>query len=111
MKRYSFLIGLFFVTTMAYAQQSQEVAVADRIAQKMKDSLNLSKQQKEELYAVNLRLHAGKMKLREQYRAWDSLSKKTQRVENTRDSLYRFILTAQQFEAYRLKKRSLVSAD
>lgn len=75
----------------------------------MKDSLQLSEQQKLELYTVNLQLHNLKVQQRQQYTGTDSLQFKLQKVENRRDSLYRAILPPDKYLIYRQKKAMLVN--
>ena len=75
----------------------------------MKDTLSLSEEQKQQVYDVNIQLHEQKMQVRREYGNMDSVSIHIQKVENTRDSLYRAFLTTDQYRAYRYKKRFLVS--
>lgn len=100
-----FLIAAFSVN----AQTSPAAAVADKIAQKMKDSLDLTASQKEQIYQVNMQLHETKMQRRQQYGGTDSVRFYVQRVENTRDSLYRPILGEEKYQLYRQKKSNLVN--
>lgn len=89
---------------------AQSTDLSTRIAQKMKDTLGLNTTQRDSLYAVNMRLQHQKTQLRSQYTAMDSLQYHFQRVENTRDSLYkRIIADENKYNLYKQKKRSLVS--
>lgn len=93
----------------AQAQDQGAEAISLKIAQKMKDSLSLTATQKDSLYNINLLLHSRKAAAWQQYADSDSLQIVIQRIENTRDSLYRPILTSSQFDVYRVKKRNLVN--
>lgn len=84
-------------------------ALANKIAKKMKDTLGLSSQQRNQIKDVNISLHDQKMAVRSQYTNRDSVSVKLQKIEKTRDSLYRPVLTQQQYDLYKQKKRNLVS--
>ena len=97
--------------TNMHAQTSPAENVAGSIADKTKDSLQLSPEQREKIFSVNMQLHNLKQEARNQWQSRDSVSRALQRIENTRDSLYRPILTRQQFELYRQKKRILISVN
>ena len=108
MKLILLLFFSFFLAGSVNAQ-SYATAVADRIAQRMKDSLSLSAGQKDSIYAVNIRLHNQKALLRQQYTSIDSLEYHTQLVERTRDSLYMRVLGDEKYLLYKSKKRNLIS--
>ena len=94
----------------ATAQTNNATGFANRIAQKMKDTLLLSEAQKVQVFTINMQLHQQKQTAWQQYGATDSLlTIHEQRIENSRDSLYKTVLTDGQFRAYRDKKRMLVS--
>jgi hypothetical protein len=83
--------------------------LADRLAQRLKDSLQLTQSQKDQLYAVNMQLLYQKKGVWQQHQHNDSLIQvNLQRVENTRDTLYHPILTPEQYQLYRSKKRYLM---
>jgi hypothetical protein len=83
--------------------------LANKLAKKMKDTLDLSSQQRQQIKTINLQLHNQKMALRNQYTGQDSVLRvKTQQVENTRDSLYKPILGTQKYTLYRQKKINLL---
>lgn len=106
-----FLLLICAITGLTYAQSSPAIELATRIADKMRDSLQLSDVQHRQVYAVNLALHQQKHNVRNKWQNRDSVRLALQRVENTRDSLYKTTLSAQQFELYRQKKRLLISAN
>ena len=102
---------LFFVfAAMSVAgQQNSAHQLAQKMAQKMKDSLSLTDAQKNQLYNINMQLHNQKMNIRQQYKAGDSLGYYLQRVENTRDSLYHQVLSGEKYLLYRQKKTRLIN--
>jgi hypothetical protein len=106
---------MFFIilslAAAANAQSNPAATIAERIAQKMKDTLNLTAIQKAQLYDINLQLHEMKMSKRQQYSGSDSLRFQVQRVENTRDSLYRPVLTNSQYELYLQRKNNLINSN
>lgn len=97
------------VALYGYSQNNNAQQLATRIAQKMKDSLSLSETQKGNIYSINIQLSNAKSSLRQKYAAMDSLRIHTQRVENTRDSLYNTVLNHEQFILYKQKKATLIS--
>jgi maltose-binding protein MalE len=109
MKKIFFIVITACFVSIAQAQTSPAEQLAEKVAQKMKDSLSLSSSQKQQLYNINMQLHSNKLVVRQQYAGSDSLVIKVQIVENTRDSLYRPVLTQQQYDLYRQKKKTLVS--
>jgi hypothetical protein len=92
-----------------HAQSTPATTLANKIAQKMKDSLSLSETQKTQIYNLNMQLHDQKMSVRQQYAGNNLLTEKIQQVENTRDSLYTSVLSEQQFNLYRQKKRTILN--
>ena len=94
------------------AQSSPANQLAQKIAEKMRDTLSLTSPQYSQVYDINMRLHEQKMQVRQQ-QDWDRerISKSLQQVENTRDSLYGQILTEEQYRLYRGKKRNLISSN
>lgn len=103
-------ILLFCLSLIGISAQAQNYAenIAHNIAKGMMDSLNLSEKQRLKIYQVNLHLHSQKMQMREKYGTTDSLSKKIQQVENTRDSLYKAVLPAGIYLQYKTKKKTLI---
>ncbi len=103
---------LLFIGLQTNAQSSNGVAVqvAQKIAKKMKDSLNLTGNQKNKIYNVNINLHNQKQTARSQtVNNPTLLTTKIQTIEKTRDSLYKPILTVPQYDLYKVKKRNLIS--
>ncbi len=109
MKSILILITLFFLSTIVNAQTDYATQLANKIAQKMKDSLNLTDQQKKSLKDINMSLHNLKQQAWKQHPMSDSLRIFLQRAENKRDTLYSAVLTHQQYLLYKQKKRYLVN--
>jgi hypothetical protein len=111
--KFIFMLLLTCACTTLRAQDTTSNAnlVAIKIAKKMQDSLSLSAEQKNAIRAINLKLHENKMAARSAYSNIDSVTRKVQRIENTRDSLYQSVLSVPQYEMYLQKKRNLISAN
>jgi broad specificity polyphosphatase/5'/3'-nucleotidase SurE len=110
--KYTFFYIIIFIllsVTKTNGQTTTAIQLADKIAQKMKDTLSLNQQKKTQIYNINLQLHDWKTQARQQYANSDSLGRMIQRVENKRDSLYRNVLTTNQYNLYLQKKRNLVN--
>jgi hypothetical protein len=102
-------IGLICFSVIAYSQSPAD-SLARRIAGRMKDTLLLTPQQETYLYTINMQLHQQKQSVRQNYGSnIDSLRINIQRVENTRDSLYKNVLESLQYEQYIQRKRNLVN--
>jgi len=108
----SVLLLLAFESSNAQQSNSnnnQAVVLAQKMAKKMKDSLELSAQQRQQLYQVNMNLNDQKQAIRQQNPSPDSLQVKIQKVERTRDSLYLPILGTEKYQLYLQKKKNLIS--
>lgn len=108
MKRSLMILAAMALYFSASSQTTAE-SIAAKIAQKMKDSLSLSETQKSQLYSINMEITTQKAAMRQQYAGSDLLAVKIQQEENKRDSLYRPVLTEQQYLLYRQKKRYLIN--
>jgi len=109
MRNFFLSLLVFFVGVGVKAQNVPE-NISSRIAQKMKDSLSLSEVQKTSIYTINMDIHNRKAVVWQQAET-DSVGVGLQRIENTRDSLYRPILTDEQYILYKNKKKNLISAN
>ena len=110
-KIFVLIVVLILAVGSLNAQSPAATELANHIAQKMKDSLNLSTQEQNRIYGINMRLYHEKMAARQRFKDPDLLRINTQRIENTRDSLYHKILPDDKYELYRQKKRNLVTAN
>ena len=102
------VILLLVLSVKASSQTSPAVNQANRVAQRMTDSLSLNSVQKDSIYNISLGLNNQKIAVRQQYAGSDSLVFKLQLTESRRDSLYRPILTDQQFQQYIQRKLSIL---
>lgn len=102
-----FLICCF--SKSATAQNDHANLTANKIAQKMKDTLNLTAQQKNAIKNINMELHERKKKAREKSTDRVIVGRDLQKIENKRDSLFKTVLTTEQYILYMKKKRKLVS--
>jgi ABC-type transport system involved in cytochrome bd biosynthesis fused ATPase/permease subunit len=109
MKRLILSVIVLLAGICAKAQiQTTASELAEKIAQRMKDSLSLSTEQKNGIYTINMQLHTQKQNYRQQYSNIDSLQYYIQRVESTRDSLYKIIIGQELYLQYKSRKRNLV---
>jgi hypothetical protein len=83
--------------------------LAKKIADRMKDSLGLSEQQRNSIFDINIQIHNQKMEKRKQYANDPLLGNHLQKVENTRDSLYRTVLPEDKFILYKRKRTNIVN--
>ena len=103
------LFILFFLVVGINANaQTHPETIAMVIANRMKDSLNLTELQGHHIYRINMQLHQKKTQMRHLHKGKDSLGKMIQRVENTRDSLYQKVLPEGVFLEYKSKKGTLI---
>jgi uncharacterized coiled-coil protein SlyX len=106
------IVVLFISCMIAFFAANAQTAneqLADKIAKRMKDSLSLTAQQQSLIYTLNLELAQRKSAVRQQTSQSDTLRMNIQKIENSRDSLYKTILTNEQYLLYRQKKRNLVN--
>lgn len=106
------ILGLVLVSVLFSVGAEAQVTnaqFAQKIAQRMKDSLQLTQQQQTTVYTINLELAEKKQQVRQQTTQQDTLRMNIQKVENMRDSLYKAVLTNEQYLLYRQKKRNLIN--
>jgi hypothetical protein len=105
------LLFLFILFKQGLKAQSnlQGIHIANHIADKMKDTLNLNMGQRNMIYAVNLSMNNMKMAARRNISNPDSLRIVIQKIENRRDSLYSKKLPPPKYNLYLQKKRTLIS--
>lgn len=114
MKKFLLTISIALSTVFVNAQTSNQQQdkgerLARKIAKQIKDSLDLTGAQLNQLVTINLSLHQQKQQLMRSGQSRDSIGKGLQRIENTRDSLYRQVIPVEKFELYRNKKRKLIN--
>lgn len=104
-----FIVVIVAFPLLSVAQNSSGDSLAQKIAQRMKDTLGLSEPQRAQIYQINLSLQSQKSQARQLYAGTDSLAVKIQQIENQRDSQYQAILSSEKYQLYRQKKRNLIS--
>ncbi len=109
--KYSLLILVFllagFISVAQTATPGTEVSTT--IAKRISDSLQLTSQQQQNLFQINMQLFQLKQQLRTNW--GDNVTELTPRiqaVERTRDSLYRPVLGEEKYILYLQKKQSLI---
>jgi len=104
-----FFLIFFFGSVAVSGQTNTAEEIANKIAWKMKDSLQLTDSQRTQIYQINMQISQQKANMRSLYTSIDSLRMKIQLVENTRDGLYHAVLSDEKFFLYQQKKRNLVN--
>lgn len=110
MKYFSVIVITCFVclSTSVFGQDGN--AVQKRILKKMEDSLGLNSLEVSRIDQVNKELAAKKSVVRQQYGSQaDSLQYHIQRIEITRDSLYKLVLPVKKYQQYKQQKRELLN--
>jgi len=107
-------ILLFFSFLLAQNGKTQSNSpqsnlVAQKIAKKIKDTLGLTPQQRNQVFQINMDLNNQKQQVRQETTIQDSLIIRIQRIENKRDTLYFPILGTEKYQLYLQKKRNLVN--
>jgi choline dehydrogenase-like flavoprotein len=111
MKRTLIALFAFALVNGAKAQNSPAVDLANKIADKMRDTLGLTQTQRSQIFDINMQLHTQKQSIVGQSQNRDTIARRLQRIENTRDSLYNEKLTPPQFQLYKEKKRRIVNSN
>jgi hypothetical protein len=111
MKKIIPLVLILFCFNLVKSQQveSPRQLLANKIAQRMKDSLVLSKKVRDELARINLSLADQKAAAWSLFTDSTAIRNYLQQVENTRDSLYKTVLPEDKYLLYQQRKRRLVN--
>lgn len=109
MKKVIILIYVFLFLCFSINAQTVSSDISLKIAQKMKGSLLLTDAQFNSIFNINVALANNKKSTRSQYSTMDSIISKMQKIENSRDSLYKTILTQYQFDVYFKNKQRIVN--
>lgn len=112
-----YTVVLLLVLCLSLATKAQSisdvpapaVAIANKIADKLKDSLNLSQPQRAKVFAINIQLFNEKRDARASSQDPAVVGRRIQLVENRRDSLYAQVLSEKQKLNYKEKKKNLVN--
>ncbi|MBO9632288.1 MAG: hypothetical protein J7578_04165 [Chitinophagaceae bacterium] len=110
MKFILLFLSIIILSLSTQAQQVKQEEIAQKVARKISDSLQLTKQQFTGIYNHTLDLQNRKIQAWQQFQNRDSLRIELQRIENGRDSLYKMVLNKFQFDTYLKKKHILISA-
>lgn len=102
------IVTMFFSINLK-AQSASAAHFIDRITFRLKDSLDLSKEQMKEIYSINKKLEEEKSAVWSKYTDDNDIRKGLQSIENKRDSLYQTVFTKQQFILYKEKKMHLLN--
>lgn len=105
MKKILIIIVCLLSGNVIKAQTSIAQQQASLMAQKMKDTLNLTDSLKHQLFVINMQLHQQKQQVRLQVLDRDSLTRQIQLIEFSRDSMYKQLLPPAKYELYKQKKR------
>lgn len=114
MKKIIFLLITVFSVSLLQAQEQQNTPAAQlahHIADKMKDTLALTNQQRAMLFKINMELYHKKMMARKKSTDRNIVGAEIQSIEKSRDTLYKEMLSAQQYQGYMQKKRNLVTTN
>ena len=109
MKKIIIVLLILYSAGAINAQTTPAMALSDKIAGRMKDSLSLSVDQRKQLYEINMQLAEKKKAVFRQYSARDSVRQQLQKIESTRDSLYSLVLPADKYLLYKQKKTRLLN--
>lgn len=111
MKKLFVLLLLLVFVSAIHAQATPAAQLAHHIADKMKDSLGLTNQQRAKLFQINMDLFDKKTGARKKSKDRTIIGPELQQVEKTRDGLYKEVLTQQQYLLYLQKKRHMITAN
>lgn len=106
---------IILVIICSYAVRGQEASSADllaeKIANRMRDSLDLSGSVRDSIVTINKQINSAKKEKMVAGGVYDDIRKQIQQIENRRDSLYQVILSADKFLLYKQKKSMLIRND
>jgi len=103
------LILLLFIVPLSSMAQTNQEKSSKYLAERLRDSLTLTEKEYQELFKINLILEEQKKNARSMNEVILIKTKKVQKIENSRDSLYAIILNQKQLEIYKLRKNSLLN--
>ncbi|PZR25216.1 MAG: hypothetical protein DI535_18980 [Citrobacter freundii] len=98
--------------TQGFCQTGESgTAFAEKVANRMRDSLSLSAIQRDSIYAINVRLMQESQAARTKNLPPEELQTELQLIESTRDRLYKAILGQEKYLLYKPRKLALVFAN
>ncbi|HEY4148430.1 MAG TPA: hypothetical protein VGM41_05860 [Chitinophagaceae bacterium] len=112
----SLLVPLVLAASSCWAQTGvppAAVQLANKQADRMRDSLGLNASQRQRIYDANIYLHNCKTQAWSQYSTDRTrLQQELQTIENRRDSLYNVILgSPDKYQLYKAKKATIVKTN
>ena len=102
------LLGLL-LSTFGFSQLSQGDQVSSNLTQKLNDSLQLSSKELILIDSLNKHIQLQKMLQWKELKNRDELRIQLQKIESSRDSLYRLVLTDEKYWLYRQSKSNLIN--
>lgn len=110
MKRISSIfISVLTATATLKAQSASAVQATSKLVNLMKDSLCLSAEQRTLVYEINLRIAEDKDATGQKYPGGGSTARGLRILEPLRDTMYKRVLTAAQFQYYQKKRSALIT--
>jgi hypothetical protein len=113
MKRIITVILFLGIFKYSYSQEntpSHAELFAERIAQRMVDSVGVNAEARKKILEVNTKINKQKAEVWASYKGdMPSIQRHLQEIENSRDLLYRNILTESEFKIYRQRKKNIIS--
>ena len=106
------LFCLIYSAVVVFAQQQPTPAhaLAMKWAKRMQDTLSLTNRERQKVFQINMNIYQDKTRVRQQYAGnMTVLTSETQKIENTRDSLYKEVLPINKYGLYIQKKRTLLT--
>lgn len=105
---FTLLIFSFSLSAQAGAKQFSSTERANLIANKLRDSLFLSKAEFIKVTKINEQIETQMNSVFSKYNSRDSISFHLHAIEGSRDSLYKIVLPGVKFEQYIKKKQQLL---
>ncbi len=105
-----FILTIVFVIsiTTASGQGQSPVQLANKIADRMKDTLGLTIPQRHHIFTMTLQVQVQKKNNPGHFYHQDTATQRHKDIEKMRDILYRRVLTVAQFDVYRIKKYNII---
>ena len=111
MKKFLLVSLMVGMSSVISAQLAPHERSAEHIANKMKESLQLTPGERGRLYSINVQLHQQKNQIRGTYSGLDTLGLLMQKLEIKRDSLYKTVLQEAKYQLYMQKRRVLITSN
>lgn len=99
--------SIVVLITIGLGVQAQSTSAAT-LAQRMKDSLSLTDQQKTQIYTMNTTIAGRQARMQELFAGSSSLPYYLQGIETNRDELYSTALSDKKYVLYKSKKANII---